>query len=260
MSKTNTVDERLAKLGTEPQRESFVFYKSFLEQLEELDGEEQAQLAIAIPRYALGRVEPTFQKGYMRAIWSGVKSQLDANWHKYLNAIKKEQSDSKPTAKAEQNDSKTIANENDNVNENENAKENARTLARGGLMALGEFELGFALFRKGYIVKAADLHAIYARAAATKSPVAYAAKAFHEADDKAKLNVAANYLEAIGCKDTRGLEIYGANLCQEGGEVLLKVRCTAAARDAIGSTGQDKAKTYLKSIGATGVSFVCNNN
>ena len=138
---------------------------------------------------------------------------------------------------------------------------NAHVLAHGaGLNVLKEFEIGFALLRKGYIVKAADLHAIYTRAAATKSPVAYAAKAFHEADDKAKLNVAANYLEATGCKDTRGLEMYGANLCQEGGEVLLKVRCTAAARDAIGSTGQDKAKTYLKSIGATGVSFVCNNN
>lgn len=142
-----------------------------------------------------------------------------------------------------------------------NTKQNqkTRTLARDALFkAFNEFELGFALLRKGYIVKAAALHARYDRAAAARNPVAYAAKGLNEADDKAALNCAANYLEATGCKDTRSLELYGADLYKDGGVVVLRIRCAAAARDAIGITGQDKARDYLKTIGATVVEFVCN--
>ncbi|MBR6018097.1 MAG: hypothetical protein IK073_05705 [Paludibacteraceae bacterium] len=146
--------------------------------------------------------------------------------------------------------------QNNTTQSNNNTMQALADLA--GQKALNEFDLGLALLRKGYIIKAADLHAKYARAAMAKNPVAYAAAGLIEADDKAALTCAANYLERTGCRDTRALELYGAQLAQEDGEGVLNIRCTAAARDAIGKAGQDKARGYLQTIGATAVNFVCN--
>lgn len=121
-----------------------------------------------------------------------------------------------------------------------------------------EFSLGLALLRNGYIVKAADLHSKYERAAAANNPLAYAAKGLTKADDPAALTIAVNYLEATGCRDTRALELYGAKMTDENGANVLEISCTAAARDAIGTAGQNNAQGYLKTIGATAVKFWCN--
>lgn len=260
MSKARPIEQRLANLGAEPQRESFVFYKSFLEQLEELAGDEQAQLAIAIPRYALRRIEPTFEKGYMRAIWSGIKPQLDANWHKYLNALNKDkdQTHSKAVANDEQTRSKAVGNENENenVNENDNENDNAPALASlVGQKAFSEFALGLSLLRRGYIVTATKLHAVYAQAVTKNNPLAYAEKAgFRKFSDPAAGAVCANFVETTRCKDTRALELYGVAVDDE----KLQVRCTAAAEQAIGAAGMDNAQAYAAQVGAKFIEFYSN--
>lgn len=150
----------------------------------------------------------------------------------------------------------TIQYNNNTIQGNNNTTQALTDLA--GQSALSEFAIGLALLRSGYIVKASDLHARYGRAAAAKNPVAYAAKGLNEAANKAELLCAVNYLEATGCQDPRALELYGAQLDREDGAPVLNIRCTAAARDAIGKAGQDRARGYLQKIGATAVNFVCN--
>ena len=90
-----------------------------------------------------------------------------------------------------------------------NAKQVLANLATDG--AIKEFDLGLALLRKGYLVKAGELRSIYDRAAQKEHPLAYAAKAMVEADPsvRAGLAIAANFVEASGCRDTRALEVYG---------------------------------------------------
>lgn len=128
----------------------------------------------------------------------------------------------------------------------------------GQMGFIKEFDLGLALLRNGYIVKATDLHNKYERARQAKNPVAYAKAGLREAHDKAGLAAAVNYLEATGCKDTRGLELFGAKIKTDEGERVLEISCTTAARDAIGKIGQDKASEYLKTIGVKNVIFWCN--
>lgn len=141
-----------------------------------------------------------------------------------------------------------------------NAKQALESLADGLKGQIKEFDLGLALLRRGYLVKAGELHSIYDRAAQKEHPLAYAAKAMVEADSsvRAGLAIAANFVEATGCTDTRALEVYGANIEREDGEAVLGIRCTAAARDAIGRAGQEKARGYLLKIGVTDVTFMCN--
>lgn len=133
-------------------------------------------------------------------------------------------------------------------------------LADGLNGQIKEFDLGLALLRAGYIVKAADLHDIYDRAAQAKNPAAYAAKAMNAADPSARagLSVAANYIEATGCKDTRALEVYGAALASEDGEAILCVRCTTQAREVLSRASKAKVAEYLQTCGAARIVFSCN--
>lgn len=81
MSKTNN-----------PQRNSFVFYRSFYESIHELPERMRGPLLVAIAEYGLNQVAPDFGTGQdaiiMRAIWSGIYPQLDANFRKFLNGLK----------------------------------------------------------------------------------------------------------------------------------------------------------------------------
>jgi len=133
-------------------------------------------------------------------------------------------------------------------------------LADGLNGQIKEFDLGLALLRAGYIVKAADLHDIYDRAAQAKNPAAYAAKAMNPADPSARagLSVAANYIEATGCKDTRALEVYGAAMASEDGEAILCVRCTTQAREVLSRASKAKVAEYLQTCGAARIVFSCN--
>ena len=68
-------------------RNSFVFYRSFFEAIEQANENEQLQLFRGIATYALDGVEPTFS-GLIKAVWLTIKPQIDANTRRYLNGCK----------------------------------------------------------------------------------------------------------------------------------------------------------------------------
>lgn len=116
-----------------PERESFVFYKSFFDQLEELSAADAFPLYRAIARYGLLHEEPDL-KGIQKVVFIGVRAQLEANWKRWENGIKGaefgklggapkgNQNARKTTPKQGQDNPKTTPNENVNVNEKENVK------------------------------------------------------------------------------------------------------------------------------------------
>ena len=121
-------------------RDSFIFYRSFFEAIEERDedGEfilsdkEQLRMYRALCRYALNETEPEL-KGVKQIIFSMAKPQIDANTKKYENGKK----GGRPKNTDNLSDSnrleglkpvvKTTEKPNDNLNSNVNAnqKENA---------------------------------------------------------------------------------------------------------------------------------------
>lgn len=104
-------------------RDSFIFYRSFYDAINELPKENQADTYTAIAKYALDQ-EETELTGISKAIFSLVKPQLDANYKKYENGKQKK---SKTEANDKQKGSKTgtNVNVNDNVNVNVNGNVNA---------------------------------------------------------------------------------------------------------------------------------------
>ena len=65
-------------------RDSFIFYRSFYEAINELPKENQADTYNAIMQYALNQEEMQLT-GISKAIFSLVKPQLDANYKKFEN-------------------------------------------------------------------------------------------------------------------------------------------------------------------------------
>ena len=102
-------------------RDSFIFYRSFYEAIDEIPEEHQAETYKSIMEYALNQEELELS-GISKAIFSLVKPQLDANYRKYENG---KQTKSKTEAKQKQTKSKseTNVNVNDNVNDNVNVVE-----------------------------------------------------------------------------------------------------------------------------------------
>ena len=102
-------------------RDSFIFYRSFYEAINDLDNETQLQIYQAIARYSLNFEESEFN-GISKAIFTLIKPQLEANNKRYSNGTKPKQS--KTEAKHKQTASKARANKNVNVNENKNVNTN----------------------------------------------------------------------------------------------------------------------------------------
>lgn len=97
-------------------RDSFIFYRSFFEAIQNLDTESQGKIYHAIADYCLNQKSPKFS-GVCQTVWILIKPQLDANYERFKNG-------SKPKAKPKQTESKTEANKNVNVNHNVNHNEN----------------------------------------------------------------------------------------------------------------------------------------
>lgn len=100
-------------------RDSFIFYRSFFEAIENLDLENQAKIYHAICSYNFNQTEPNFT-GICLTVWILVKPQLDANIKRFNNGNKPKKS--KPEANPKQKPSKGKAN--NNVNKNKNANGN----------------------------------------------------------------------------------------------------------------------------------------
>ena len=123
--------------------ESFVFYRSFAEALEELPPEQYKEVMTALTRYALDGTLPENMDPVLKGYFVLMKPQVDANNSKRengrkggntskqteANASKAEAKASKPKqteAKAKQTEANVNANANANVNANANAKESKR--------------------------------------------------------------------------------------------------------------------------------------
>lgn len=68
-------------------RDSFIFYRSFLNAVNELGPEDVKSFILAIGNYALDSVEPNLD-GFLGIVWACVKPQLDANIKRYENGKK----------------------------------------------------------------------------------------------------------------------------------------------------------------------------
>lgn len=121
------------------ERENFVFYRSFFESIQEINGlkeeydlpqekinEIKLECYEAICEYALNNVEIDLKSANSRMIFRQFKPQIEANIKRYLNGCrpKVKQSKSKTKAKTKRSSSKSKANDNDNVNDNVNDNDN----------------------------------------------------------------------------------------------------------------------------------------
>ena len=106
---------------SEVKRDSFVFYRSFKESLEELCDIDKLVMYEAISDYALDKTEPKLT-GFPKALFSLIKPQLDANWQRFENGKKGAESGKKggrpKTPKKPQENPTRTPNVNDNVNNN----------------------------------------------------------------------------------------------------------------------------------------------
>lgn len=110
-------------------RESFVFYRSFLESIEEAQPEEQLQLYRAIALYALNQEDPQL-KGLVKGVWLAIKPQLDANFKRYINGKKGGAPRGNSNARKQPKNNQKQPNVNDNVNVNVNGSGIRGTMER----------------------------------------------------------------------------------------------------------------------------------
>ncbi len=116
-------------------RDSFIFYRSFFEAIDNLPQENQTNIYKAIAEFSLNNKEIELN-GVEKTVFILIKPQLEANNKKYINGTKEKkqkiskteaknkQNRSKTEAKNKQNRSKTQGNVNVNVNVNDNVNDN----------------------------------------------------------------------------------------------------------------------------------------
>ena len=108
-------------------RDSFIFYRSFMESLSCFDDQTRLAVYDALTQYALNGVEPELNGGAL-GIFRLIKPQIDANNQRYENGLKggrpkkQDTSEEKPNKNQTKTKIKPNENENENVNENEKDK------------------------------------------------------------------------------------------------------------------------------------------
>lgn len=112
-------------------RDSFVFYKSFYEALQNVPKKYRSEVYDAVFEYAFEAREPSLS-GVSRALWELIRPQLDASQKRYENAKKgaeygklggrpkKKEEKEKPLKGYENETLNVNVNVNENVNDNEN--------------------------------------------------------------------------------------------------------------------------------------------
>lgn len=114
-------------------KNSFVFYRSFSEAMDELSDNDQLTLYRAIVDYGLDADTTTLNSPYLRMAWKLIQPQLDANWRRYENGCKggaplgsrnnpNGRRGNKP--RTNQGLTKNKTNDNVNVNGNDNGNDN----------------------------------------------------------------------------------------------------------------------------------------
>lgn len=104
-------------------RDSFIFYRSFMESLTCFDDQTRLTVYDAITQYALNEIEPELSGGAL-GIFKLIKPQIDANNRRFENGHKggrpKNQTETKPKPKVNQTETEVKPNVNVNVNDNVN--------------------------------------------------------------------------------------------------------------------------------------------
>lgn len=165
------------------ERDSFIFYRSFQDAINEADEKDQLLIYQAIANYALNLEEPKLT-GMAKVVWILIKPQLDANWRRYENGCKGSEFGKKGgapkgnTNASKQNNPKTTpiqpqdngdaveqTTPNVNVNENENINSNSKDM--GHAETAKRFtppsieEVQSYISEKGYTVDAEKFVAFY---------------------------------------------------------------------------------------------------
>lgn len=108
------------------ERESFVFYRSFYEALQDLKDKDRLKVYDAICNLALNEIDNNKFNGIAKTVFTLIKPQLEANTKKYKDG----QKGGRPKKTTGYPEKKTTGfenkkpNENDNVNVNENDNDN----------------------------------------------------------------------------------------------------------------------------------------
>lgn len=119
-------------------RDSFIFYRSFYEAINDLPNEFQLELYKAIAQYSIDGIDPVFT-GLSKTIWTLIKPQLNANKKRYKNGKlgakygKLGGRPKNPIGVISENPipkKQKTPNKNENVNENVNENKNVNAKAR----------------------------------------------------------------------------------------------------------------------------------
>ena len=132
-------------------RDSFLFYRSFMEALEDLNDKQYAKVMRAITKFALDGEEIALS-GVEKVIFTLTKPQIIANNKRYENGCRGGRNSTKEEAKqvqdetelqpnenqtvtktkpnCNQNETNLTPNENDNVNDNVNVKDNNKKVSK----------------------------------------------------------------------------------------------------------------------------------
>ena len=120
------------------ERESFVFYASFLEGIEELPNESQLKVYQAVMNFAIRGIEPNNLLGIEKSIFALIKPQILANNKKYKDGCnggrpKKEEKTNKKNHRLLNKKTSGYENKKPNVNENvnENVNDNVNENVNG---------------------------------------------------------------------------------------------------------------------------------
>ena len=136
-----------------------------------------------------------------------------------------------------------------------NTKQDAPALAYTG-EEMSEFDLGLALLRCGYIIKAERLRSVYESAKGKKSPLAYAKGCYKDEatnPNKSSIAIIANFIEQTKCRHTYALEIY--SIQKEGEE--LAINCAQRALDTI---TPERMQAAARTYGAKAVQVYCSGH
>lgn len=107
--------------------ESFVFYKSFADAIDELPAEQYKAVMTALTKYALDGIEPDLSDPFVKALFTLMKPQVDANNKRRESGRKGGKTAQANTEQSQASDKQTQANVNVNVNVNANDKEKGDT-------------------------------------------------------------------------------------------------------------------------------------
>lgn len=108
-------------------RESFIFYRSFFEAIEELDDKKRLKMYDSIAKLALKNEETDDLKGICKQLFTLIKPQITANNKRYEDGKK----GGRPKQKITSGSSEKKPNENENVNVNVNVNENVEGECKG---------------------------------------------------------------------------------------------------------------------------------